>query len=256
MSLNAFAMDLLNLLNVPERCRIGQRITKKVFLENARATSAEKKLVRDSVKEMTILASFSAATVNIAAYEDEHEVYEEVLMLEVLVETEVVAKRAASILQKSIPYHMVVWLRCGERLLLNLALKQVNQVEPEKRVVGEMLFTDWMECGTAASSPDGLFESLRVEKLPHENLKIFYDGMVCGLIGKQVEAVTGRPKRVCLTGKVMVVHMLEQLREVNEQLVTLYGAVKNETQFNRKVEMNMQIKSLETKRDELQQGLS
>ena len=50
-------LSIMNYLNIPERCLISQKITKKVLLENSELKASFKKVVRDDIQEMFIHVS-------------------------------------------------------------------------------------------------------------------------------------------------------------------------------------------------------
>ncbi len=70
-----------DILNIPERNLVQQRLTKAFFLRIVGLTSAEKKLLNTSIEQMEIIAQLIPEKSNIPAIVNSTDSYEQVLIV-------------------------------------------------------------------------------------------------------------------------------------------------------------------------------
>jgi hypothetical protein len=57
--------DLLAALELPDGCRVDQRVPKKLLLENGAPTAADKRLISDGIEELLWLAALKPTTIGV-----------------------------------------------------------------------------------------------------------------------------------------------------------------------------------------------
>lgn len=246
-------MDINALFHIPERCILNNRIHKKVVLENAELKATEKKLIREGIEQMTWLAAIKPANSNIPAFEDETWIYDEVHWILVLLKTPDKYKRIAELLQKVIPYPLVLVFQQAEKLAVNLAEKRINQNDATKRTLEGMETTPWFNWKEGVGRQ--FVDSLSYEQQSIRNLKAHYEDLLRCIIAFQSAQMTGRFE-VPDHGKTQqTVEQLGRIRQLEEEMTHLRSALKKESQFNRKVDLNVQLKKLEQTKNELIQKI-
>jgi hypothetical protein len=78
---NALTQMLIGALALPASCRVDQRVPKKMLVENGAPTSADKRLINDSIEEIQWLAALKPNTVGVIEYRDDEREYLEVAVL-------------------------------------------------------------------------------------------------------------------------------------------------------------------------------
>lgn len=198
--------------------------------------AADKQFLQDSVQSIYILASIKTENTNIAMYEDDKELYQEIQFLYVKTKDKGDSTKIYKMLAHLIPYPLVILtdepdsftiytgrfekLSKGFLKLVNIYFSPVYQDEYLEQVL----------------------QQIALINLPWQNLKTFYDGlrdeiataMAKSQYGEEVGKITGEEK--------------DQLDDLKKQIEDLRSRIKKERQLNRRIDMQMKMKKL---RDEL-----
>ena len=229
-------MTFYEMLHIPERCMIDAPIAKKLFLENASHSKADKELLSKGVEKIVCRCSFNPETISIQPYVDEVRDYPEVEVLEVTLIAKKGLRRLAEIVMRAIPYPMLLVFRLGEQVQVWMAHQRLNLADREKVTLEEFIFTPWQP-------EDALFwMALDIRELRFTNFFDFYTDWVDRISVQNAqekmqvsEDLTGEEAR----------QLLAQREQVEKEITALRAELKKETQFSRKVELNMRIKKLE-----------
>jgi hypothetical protein len=127
-----------------------------------------------------------------------------------------------------------------------LALKRLSQAEHGAIVVEELLSTDWIDLSSLSAVDVEFLDSLALTYLPHTHLYAFYAALVDRVVALGCAKLTGR---YCVESAVEESHArkdrLATSHNLELQISEYREALTKETQFNRKVELNMKIRQLE-----------
>lgn len=247
------ALSIINFLNIPHRCLINQRITKKVLLENAELKVSSKKLVSNDIQEMLIVASITPETANINTFIDATYCFDEILLLQVTLKKKDSYPKVAELLQSAIPYSLIIIFQYEEEYCLNVAEKRINQIENEKRVINNYIFSEWLT--ETDSNFLKFLETISFTKLSHLDLKAFYDDVVNKLYNLNTSQITGQFDVKSKQDTAEDVIILRKIKELNAQLISLKSNYKKEINYNERVNLNIKIKKLEQQSNEFNHKL-
>ena len=126
--------NLTNILQLPESCIVNTKLTKAFFKRNFDLTLSERKLLDDFsiVVTLDLIASIKTTNSNISSYSDELMQYVEVLVIAVQTSNEEFEKskiKIAELIQKYIPYPILLCVYCDNQFMLNTADKRINRNE-------------------------------------------------------------------------------------------------------------------------------
>lgn len=238
-------MDMYKCLNIPDSCFIGNTIYKKLFYENADLSTNDKSLFTDTINKVTWLYCLKPETINISAYKDEVREYPEVEVIEVLLHKDYKLKRIAEIIMRTIPYHMVLIFRLEGKVKFYVAHQRTNQSDSSKNTIEEFISTDWLESDSA------LFDKLDIKQMRFTNFYALYSDIVdtisiynLSTIIPTDDKITGAEAR----------ELSAQIEDIEKEITSLRAKLKKETQFNRKMELNIEIKRLEQNKNKLLGG--
>lgn len=238
-------MDMYKCLNIPDSCFIGNTIYKKLFYENADLSTNDKSLFTDTINKVTWLYCLKPETINISAYKDEVREYPEVEVIEVLLHKDYKLKRIAEIIMRTIPYHMVLIFRLEGKVKFYVAHQRTNQSDSSKNTIEEFISTDWLESDSA------LFDKLDIKQMRFTNFYALYSDIVdtisiynLSTIIPTYDKITGAEAR----------ELSAQIEDIEQEITSLRAKLKKETQFNRKMELNIEIKRLELNKNKLLGG--
>jgi hypothetical protein len=238
-------MDTYKFLNIPDSCLIGNTIYKKLIYENADLSTSDKSLFTDTINKVTWLYCLKPETINIPAYKDEVRDYPEIEVIEVLVHKDYNLKRIAEIIMRTIPYPMLLVFKWEDEKQLYVAHQRVSQSDSSRNTIEEFISTDWLDGDSA------LFAKLDIREMRFTNFFTLYSDIVDTISIYKVSDViadnapiTGAEARALST----------QIEEIDGQITSLRARLKKESQFNRKMELNIEIKRLEQNKNKLLGG--
>jgi uncharacterized protein DUF4391 len=229
-------------LAIPETCHLGKRVFKKLFYEHAQLGVTDRKAFADDVDTVVWQYTVKPSTVAIQHYGDAERDYSEIAWLQVEMNTKRRAGRIVEVVHRAIPYPLVVVLAHNTECLISVAHKRLSLSERDAVVVEEFHSTDWINLVKPAGVECEFLDSLRFAGLPQANFYALYSAVVDRVMALLAARLTGRfavDSTGDRRGRLALCHALtEEIRE-------LRAAVRNESAFNRQVELNTKIKGLE-----------
>ena len=233
-------------LGLPEKALLQARIYKKQLLENADLTISDRKWINEEIETIEWRYTLKPATLAIPKYEDTDREYIEIALLHITLKTNTHVKRLSEVVQRAIPYPLIVVFEYADSLLISLADKRISRSDSSKLTVEQFFETGWLN--DSADQPEIIAQfgsNLKFTKLAQLDLYAFYQSIITRFNALEAAKHTGK---FTLTADVEADKLrqehLQTLKQLELQLVSLKAQVKKETQFNRKLESNVQIKQL------------
>lgn len=239
-------------LGLPEKALLQARIYKKQLLENADLTISDRKWINEEIESIEWRYTLKPATVAIPKYEDTEREYIEIALLHITLKANTHIKRLSEVVQRAIPYPLIVVFEHADSLLISLADKRINRSDSSKLTAEQFFESGWFDENLVnqnevyASFLDSLrFNQTGINQLALQDLYIFYQSIITRFNALDAAKHTGK---FTLTANVEADKLrqehLQTLKQLELQLISLKAQVKNETQFNSKLEGNVQIKQL------------
>lgn len=234
-------------LGLPEKALLQARIYKKQLLENADLTISDRKWINDDIETIEWRYTLKPATVAIPKYEDAEQEYIEIALLHIVLKANTHVKRLSEVVQRAIPYPLIVVFEHEYSLLISLADKRINRSDSSKLTVEQFFESGWLNIGLVNQTETyaSFLNSLKFNQLALQDLYAFYQAIITRFNALEAAKHTGK---FTLTADVEADKLrqehLQTLKQLELQLISLKAQVKNETQFNRKLEGNVQIKQL------------
>ncbi|MBU2649215.1 DUF4391 domain-containing protein [bacterium] len=232
---------------IPDTCHLGKRVYKKLFHENAKLGVTDKKAFREDIDVITWQYTLKPSTIPIQAYEDNQHEYHEVAILQVNLKTLNRTSRIAEIIHRAIPYPLIVVFSYGTTCALSMAYKRFSQAEKGAIVAEDFIITDWIDLSAPMQIDQAFLNSLKVSNLPHTHFFAFYSALLDRIVSLDCARLTGDYRLESSATKCQVRRdRLADCHELKIQIAGHKATIKKETQFNRKLELNMKIKELES----------
>lgn len=240
---------LIEKMEIPESCRLGSTIFKKLFLQQKGMSSADKKLINEVIDKIIWQANLKPSTINIQPYKDDIYDYPEVEIIEVKLREKKKIRRIAEIVMLSIPYPMLIQFTYQDEILIAGGESRINQSDKSKNTIESYYFTDWINKNAPSEFEDKFLECINLSKIPHLNFFLMYQEIIKHFI--------------FLEGSKWYLKYLNQLdheliKKVNQELTRLellrkeiIIQLKNEKMFNKKMELNIESKKIEDKQQNL-----
>ncbi|MDA3786045.1 MAG: DUF4391 domain-containing protein [Deltaproteobacteria bacterium] len=232
-------------LGIPANCQLGKRVFKKLFYENTAMGATDKKAFSQDIEEIIWSYTLKPETINISRYEDEEREYHEVAVIQVTLANPTRRKRLAEIMQRAIPYPVLLVFVHDDKVAINVAQKRINRADSDKITATDFQDSNWLNPASPLPHEQAFLESCAVTSLPFRDFYAFYSALVDRVIALNCAELNGgtfslnngreRGDRIA---------QLARFQALQQELAGLKNELAKESQFNRKVSLNMKIKEL------------
>lgn len=199
------------MISFPERCKVNKFIPKKTFYEKIGLSTAVKDEFVNYIEKIIWLYKLSEETIGITKTEKT----EEIQVFELTLKSKIIPKNIIRIITKSIPYKIL------------FVLKFENKFCYAIRVVEDIYFTEWNEKITM--------------NLVGLNLDDIYKNIVKSIIKEQDNDEEFEH----------IINKKNKVDELYKKIEQLNNKINNEKQFNKKVELNLELQKLNKEMEEL-----
>lgn len=212
----------MKILDIPAEAKFGKVIPKKEF--DAFTNTKQKKLFTDLVLRITWQYKISKKTVNLG-----YDTIDELQVFVIELKERERIKRVLEIIDKAILYHIVFVVRFNGESYISTAAKHIQQGDIDRSIVDHTFDSDWYDD----------------ELLPfHIPLK---------------ESIDNSYKQLCIqlcdraiASDISLSDLVEQeivIKKLKHEIKQLKSKVSKCKQFNKKVELNMELKRVEERLD-------
>lgn len=234
-------------LNIPDTCKVENTIFKKLFYENADLSTNDKNLFINEISKITWVYCLKPETINILPYKDDIREYQEIEVIEVELLGDSKLRRIAEIIMRTIPYPMMLIFKLEDKVQIFVAHQRINQNDSSKNTIEEFISTDWLD------SESSLFKKLDIKQMRFTNYYALYSDIVDAISIYNVSSIVS--EKPILTGE-EARRLSNNIDIIEQKIISLKSKLKKESQFNRKMEINIQIKKLEKERISMIGGFS
>ncbi len=138
----------------------------------------------------------------------------------------------ADIIMRAIPYPMLLIFKLVEEIQLYVAHQRASQSDSSKNTIEEFIATSWLD------SDCDLFAKLDIKQMRFANFYALYSDIVDTINIYNLSAIM--PTEDNITGA-KARELSAKVEEIEQELINLRSRLKKETQFNRKMELNIEI---------------
>lgn len=246
------AEALIAALELPSDCRVDQRVTKKILIEQGLPTPADKRKVQDGIEDIRWIAALKPNRIGVPAFADEARSYREIVVISATLRGKAGPARLIELLHRLVPHPVLMVIDQGGVVTLSAAHKRLSLGEGGKTVLDGSPVSEAL-CGdeeSAALEAD-FRASLPLARLPSSNLFELYGGWIGRIEALKAARITGS---YGVSGE----HRTGALaghESLKLQLVKLRKQARQEKQMNRRVDLNLEIKKLDAELSALTEKL-
>lgn len=263
-------------LSLPPKALLGARIYKKQVLENAALSIADRKLITDQVDTMEWRYAIKPANCAIARYDDDEREYGEIAVLHIVLKSPIPSmqlKRLGELLQRAIPYPLLLVFVANEAtatvvsssaqetdlpvnatsatLAICMADKRINRADASKLTIARTFDTAWLNLDQLQAIEQDFLLDFALPACNPQHLYSVYADLTRCIVALDIARRTGYYQRSTSAEADQQRHeTLQAMRQVEVQLAGQYALLKTETQFNRQLALNVQIKQLQQQMSE------
>ena len=231
---------------IPESCRLGKRVYKRLFHENAKLSATDKKALRDDVDAILWQYTFKPSTIPIQPYEDDHREYHEVALLQVNLKQTGRVNRLAEIVHRAIPYPLFVVFVSDTTCSISLAYKRFSKAEKEAIVAEGFQATGWLDLSNPTELQSAFLESLNITTWPHTHFFAFYRAAMDRVVALACAEHSGHYSLEIPNGLSVddLVNKLKQVEKLQQEKSEIQGKLKKEKNLGTQVQLNTRIKDI------------
>jgi hypothetical protein len=236
--------DIIDALDLPSETGINRRVPKKLLVENGAPTAADKRQINEGIEELLWLAALKPTTIGVPEYRDDIREYLEIAVLSVVLRSPAKTRRLVELIHRAIPYPLLLVAAQSDNLTLSLAHKRWSQGDAGKMVLDDAVtLCDLVE----HAATEAFLNSLSLVVQPRSHLLDLYQGWINCLEAFQSAQITGRlaPSSSSETAAARR-EALAEYDHLVRQIANLRAQAEREPQINRRVDLNLEIKRLET----------
>lgn len=281
-------------LNLPDKTFLGTRVAKKQLVENSALSSSDKKAVQEDIEAIIWRNTLKNTTINIAPFQEAIEInddqtehsepesylleYNEIAVIEVTIRATTRAKKIAELIQRTIPYPVLVILSLegvvtsskpshkGDSescIILNLATKRLSKADHSKLKVERFYQSSniTLKHFETDSIENKFLKTLSVEKQSFVNFYEFYMGWVKQFLALEKSKHTNEfsesdNQSVDIVKAKLQAQLLDSISTLESKLAGIRKKIKQEGQINRMVELNIQAQQTKQQLLELKAELT
>ena len=235
--------SLYEKMAIPESCKLGKRVYKKLFHDNAKLNATDKKALQDDVDTILWHYTFKPTTIPIQPYADDQVEYLEIALIQVNLKQIGRVKRLAEIIHRAIPYPLIAVFTFDKDCLISLAHKRFSQAEKEAIVAYNFQSTGWIDLENPTTIQDDFLNSMNITSWSHTNFFVFYKSALNRLIALACAEHTGSFS-LCLPSGLSIENQIEKLKQIEklrQEQLELRNKLKKEKNLGTQVQLNSQF---------------
>ena len=242
-------IDIVKYFNLPSSTLIERKLFKKQFLDNFSLASNEKKILSESVDSITLNNLLNKDSINILPFKNETHNYQEIAVISVEINNQSKAKEITNIILH-IPYPVVLILVYKEQIQINISPKRINITDTAKLVVEEQYYTNWIDTNNLTELSSEFLSSLDSINHPFTNFKDFFTSLVKSIIAFNASEISGK-----FESKEDTRVLLQDIRNIEATIQEIKSKIQKETNFNDRVNLNIELKTQKDKLENLKEKL-
>lgn len=218
------------MIGLPKSTEFNRRIPKQKFYENISVSPTLKRVFIDQIKVIYWRNKVAATTMNLAA----GVTVTELEVFEIKLNGQQLDEAVLRQIDKEIPYHILFLLEYDGKYQAWTAYKEAAVTGSNAFKVGTYYHTDWLP-------EDEL--PLKVEGLSVDKV---YENFVRQIAGDALRSETGKTESLKES-----VERDNRRQELEKQIASLQTKVRKETQLNKQVQLNAELKKLKNELEKI-----
>ena len=217
----------MKLYKFPQQAKVDRLIPKNKFYEQGKANTKIEQLFVDQVENIRWAYKLASSTIHLQDQED----LKEIQIFRVKSRVEDLDVSILSFIDKLILTPIIFEVVYQDKVKVVATYKRLNQADKTKAVIGQYYASEWLE------------DHDRVELPLYLKLADLYEHFIAQILPITSSEDSGDDdESVSIELKLQKAQQLESLQK---QLDKLKSKLRNEKQFNRRVELNKQLQNLQ-----------
>ena len=237
--------QILDYFNIPASAKATKKL-KTYLIEKHPLKVNDKKLLKNHTKTIILHYILNQSKINISKYEDEQRKYIEVYVMVIELTSKEKIKQISSIIQTIFQKPIILMFQYDNAISINITPKRVSKADSTKLVAEESYFTSWIDLQNPTQLESEFLNTLEIKNHPFTNFYDFYKSYEKLIISFNASKFSGT-----LEQKEDTKEILHQIQELQTSINDTISKIKKEDDIRAKVNLNIELKKLYDKMEEL-----
>ncbi len=243
---------MFELLGLDKVKYLGRKLDKKMFYDNGDLSKEDKKIFIDYIDRIEMSYILNSSTLNIAPFVNDEYYYEAIAYLKVKLKQQDKVDKISKIINNNIPNPLVIIYEFDKEYCISTALKRLNKTKKNKTLVDESNITNWFNMNSLSESDRKFIDSISLRKLPYTNLFDFYKTINDKIYIFKISDKFGEYKDISDKKTLEENKQISyQIQSLEVELRKILNKLKKESQFNKKMELNIKATEISKEIEEL-----
>ncbi|WP_048716500.1 DUF4391 domain-containing protein [Bacillus sp. 522_BSPC] len=238
---------------------LNKKLDKKMFYDYADLNKKEKNVITKYIDRIELAYLLTPSTINIQPFINEDIHYEGVTFITVRLREEATEKQVAiveEVIHGALPNPVVIVFHLKEKLLVSTCMKRLNKVDKSSVVLGDIHRTSWLKLEHDTKIQNQFIKTIHVPNLNFNNFFVFYKDIDLAVEASQnAETIGSYHIERDHQKHDQRQRIIQQIKDLELEITKLKSAIKKESQFNKKVELNVKIQQFKKQTDQLKEEL-
>ena len=226
----------MKLYKFPQQAKVDRLIPKNKFYEQGKANTKIEQLFVDQVENIRWAYKLASSTIHLQDQED----LKEIQIFRVKSRVEDLDVSILSFIDKLILTPIVFEVIYQDKVKVVATYKRLNQADKTKAVIGQYYVSEWLE------------DHDRIELPLYLKLADLYEHFIAQILPIALSKDQENDNESVSIE--LQLQKVQQLESLQKQLNQLQSKLRNERQFNRKVELNKKVSELESQLAQVRRG--
>ena len=217
----------MKLYKFPQQAKVNQLIPKNKFYEQGKANTKIEQLFVDQVENIRWAYKLASSTIHLQDQED----LKEIQIFRVKSRVEDLDVSVLSFIDKLILTPIIFEVVYQDKVKVVASYKRLSQVDKTKAVIGQYYASEWLE------------DHDRIELPIYLKLADLYEHFIAQIL--PIASSKDQENDDESVSIELQLQKAQQLQSLQKQLDKLKSKLRNEKQFNRRVELNKQLQNLQ-----------
>jgi hypothetical protein len=247
MTTEAGILAIVDALGLPPEARVDARVPKKLLVEQGAPTAADRRAIQDGIDELQWLAACKPSTIGVPAFTDDTRDYLEIAVVACAFRPGAKAGRLIELIHRAIPYPVLLVTTDEQGLVLSAAHKRHAEREAGKVVIERVVSTAALRLEKLNSQEQAFLQSLALAKQSRRDLFTLYEGWLARIEALNAARLNGAFAAFDDAASIERRRAaLEAHSRLTREIVGLRAKATREKQMNRRVDLNLNIRRLES----------
>ena len=236
----------MEVFNVEKEHIVNSKIFKKHFYDSEKLKTSEKNLIKKNIESLNLITLLKPETIKIPSFKDEQVKYLEIALIEVVLSKEDKKETITEIINKSIQYPIVLFLKYKDKLHISLCEKRMDKIKGDNNIIEDILILEDIE---NYKKLEDYYISLMY--LDNIDLYKYYLDLYRKTYALKLSKDLGIFEEIIEKDFLDIREIYTNIETIDKRIIRLKNKIREEDAINRRVEFNVSLKKEEKKKQKL-----